>query len=113
MVARGVLELRVQQPHQHRVEAGLVLDRRRDDAPGAPSERGAEPAAGRARGRLEELVQLLEQLPNLGAGLVRQRRRRHAVQLGEGLRVGRLLVFEPEAQRLELGAELRVGHGGL
>ena len=113
MVARGVLELRVQQPHQHRVEARLVLDGGQERAPRAPLERAAEAAAAPGLGRRVELVELLQQLAHLGSGLVRERCLRHAVELGERLRVGGFFVLEPETKRLELGDELRVGHGGL
>jgi hypothetical protein len=114
VVARGVLELGVQEPHQHGVEARLALERGGERVPGPALERLAEAAAARALGRRPEPVQLGKQLADLGAGLLGERDAGLLVELGERRRVGGFFVLEPEAQRLEGFCErLRVGHGGL
>ena len=114
VVARGVLELRVDEPHQHGVEARLALDRGRERVPGPALDRLAEASAARAFGRRPELVELGEQLADLRAGFLGERDARLLVELGERVGVGGFLVLEPQAQRLErVGERLRVGHGGL
>ena len=113
VVARPVLEVRVEEPDEDGVEPRLAVDHGREGVEGATVERCAEaPAVGPRRCR-PEAVQLREQLAHLGTRLLRHGKSGEPIEGRQRVVVGRFLVLEAAAQVQERGVQGLVGHGGL